>query len=57
MSRMRRNILVIIADQLSQKALGCYGDPFESLPVKANARWRSHAPGYGNHTGPAAPEA
>ena len=54
---MRRNILVIIADQLSQKALGCYGDPFESLPVKANARWRSHAPGYGNHTGPAAPEA
>jgi len=33
------------------------GDPFESLPVKADARWRTHAPGYQHHTGPAAPEA
>ncbi len=31
-------------------------DPFESLEASAEARWRSHAPGYHNHVGVAAPE-
>lgn len=31
------------------------GDPFYSLPVKAEKRWRSHEVGYQNHRGPAAP--
>lgn len=31
-------------------------DPFYSLPVKADKRWRSHSCGYQNHRGPTAPE-
>ncbi len=31
-------------------------DPFFSLAVKVDPRWRSHALGYPNHQGPAAPE-
>ena len=31
-------------------------DPFFSLSVKADKRWRSHKPGYENHRGPTAPE-
>jgi choline-sulfatase len=30
-------------------------DPFLSLSWEAAPRWRSHAPGYPNHRGPAAP--
>jgi len=30
-------------------------DPFLSLSWEAAPRWRSHAPGYQNHRGPAAP--
>ena len=33
------------------------GDPFFDLPWQADARWRSHTPGYHHHTGPAAPKA
>jgi choline-sulfatase len=33
------------------------GDPFFDLPWQADARWRHHAPGYQNHTGPSAPVA
>ena len=32
-------------------------DPFLTLCVKADHRWRSHKPGYENHRGPTAPEA
>ncbi len=32
-------------------------DPYRSLPWKADARWRSHTPGYRNHCGPTAPMA
>ena len=32
------------------------GDPFYSLPVKADRRWRCHDIGYDKHTGPSAPE-
>jgi choline-sulfatase len=32
------------------------GDSFEALEAYAPARWRSHAPGYHNHTGIAAPQ-
>ncbi len=31
-------------------------DPFMSLQVKVDPRWRSHPVGYSNHRGPAAPE-
>jgi choline-sulfatase len=31
-------------------------DPFEELEHVADARWRSHDPGYANHRGPAAPQ-
>lgn len=31
-------------------------DPFFTLEVKADKRWRSHDPGYQNHQGPSAPE-
>ena len=31
-------------------------DPFYTLPVKADKRWRSHSCGYQNHRGPTAPE-
>jgi choline-sulfatase len=31
------------------------GDPFYSYEVKVDKRWRSHAVGYPNHEGPAAP--
>lgn len=31
-------------------------DPFYSLPVKADRRWRCHEPGYQNHRGVTAPE-
>lgn len=33
------------------------GDPFLSLKVQVDPRWRSHSLGYHKHTGPAAPEA
>lgn len=32
------------------------GDPFYSLSVKADRRWRCHDIGYDKHTGPSAPE-
>ncbi|MEA2064628.1 MAG: sulfatase-like hydrolase/transferase [Gemmatimonadota bacterium] len=32
-------------------------DPFHSLAVHVDKRWRSHTPGYRNHRGPSAPEA
>lgn len=32
-------------------------DPFFEMDCKADARWRSHPPGYPNHEGPAAPDA
>jgi len=32
------------------------GDPFFSLEVKTDPRWRSHPVGYPNHQGPAAPD-
>jgi choline-sulfatase len=32
-------------------------DPFETYEWLADERWRSHAPGYHNHTGPCAPTA
>ncbi len=32
------------------------GDPYFSLEWKADARWRSHSPGYRNHRGIAAPQ-
>lgn len=31
-------------------------DPFYSLPVKADVKWRSHKCGYQNHRGITAPE-
>lgn len=33
------------------------GDPYFSLEVRVDSKWRAHAPGYPNHRGPAAPSA
>lgn len=38
-----------------QEHCAASGDPFFSLPWKAEDRWRSHAVGYRHHQGPAAP--
>ncbi len=43
--------------ELLSEHLGKVNDPFPSLAVKADKRWRSHKPGYWNHQGPSAPEA
>ncbi|MBN2289176.1 MAG: sulfatase-like hydrolase/transferase [Candidatus Glassbacteria bacterium] len=42
---------------LLQEHLQKTADPFFSLEVKADRRWRSHEPGYWNHEGLSAPEA
>ena len=41
---------------LLEKHLEMTEDPFLSLEVKADPRWRSHRLGYENHRGPTAPE-
>jgi choline-sulfatase len=41
--------------RLLEAHLEATNDPFFSLQYEVDARWRSHAPGYHNHTGPAAP--
>ena len=41
--------------QLLQEHLRETADPFEELEVQVAPCWRHHAPGYWNHTGPAAP--
>jgi choline-sulfatase len=41
--------------QLLDRHLEVTDDPFFSLDWKVAPRWRSHPPGYPNHTGPAAP--
>ena len=43
--------------ELLSEHLRKVNDPFLSLAVKADQRWRSHKPGYWNHQGPSAPEA
>ena len=42
---------------LLERHLESTGDPFLSMGIRADARWRSHAPGYPNHEGPCAPTA
>jgi choline-sulfatase len=42
---------------LLREHLSATGDLFFDLAWKADPRWRSHAPGYRHHTGPAAPMA
>ena len=42
---------------LLKKQLADTADPFWSLPVSADLRWRTHAVGYANHKGVAAPQA
>jgi choline-sulfatase len=42
---------------LLQQHLRSHDDPFHSLEVVVDRRWRSHKPGYHNHTGPTAPMA
>jgi choline-sulfatase len=41
---------------LLRQHIATTGDPYFSLEWKADKRWRSHAPGYRNHRGIAAPE-
>jgi choline-sulfatase len=40
---------------LLREHLVATGDPFDTLSWEADPSWRSHAPGYPNHLGPAAP--
>jgi choline-sulfatase len=42
--------------ELLQRCVAETGDPFFSLPFKADAPWRSHPPGYPTHTGSSAAE-
>lgn len=41
--------------RLLERHLQETGDPFFHVEPRVDPRWRSHAPGYANHTGPAAP--
>jgi len=43
--------------ELLEAHIEATGDNFRDLEVKADARWRSHAPGFTNHHGPSAPDA
>jgi choline-sulfatase len=48
-------VLAVHRDRLARH-LAATADPFETLTVKVDPRWRSHPPGPANHTGPSAPE-